>query len=297
MSVIGHTDGSAERSMRRKGSTPSRTRRADAESSAGPASETGRTRSAVPAKRRSEGKRRHPASGADRVTRPAAKPAAAAAAFVESQDILDTIEGIEDQDGMHTMDGVPAGMTAKHTLDPSQLYRGRARLALLRDLAMNEWTDETIANSVGVHVSIITDFRLTYENEISEVRASLAGQLAVETAGLWISKKQNRVAELQQDFEDIDVVIDQMRKNTERYANTETDGSDTLRDGDAFDANLLLGSRRHQNLLRAKIAVLRAVADEYAPKKGEKDQPTDEKGVRYIIEQDDGKDDVIGSLT
>lgn len=208
--------------------------------------------------------------------------------------------------GMHTVDGRPAEPPQNQTpprpvsrnLDPSQLYRGRARMALMRDLAMGEWSNASIAASVGVPTEIIEDFRETYETEISEVRAALAGQLAVESAGLWISKRQNRISELQSDFEDIDLVIDVMRKNTKEKLNQDTKGNDSVVKGDAFDTDLLLGSRRHQNLLRAKIAVLRAVADEYAPNKQKKDQEQEDNTIKYVITSDaaDG-DDILEALT
>jgi hypothetical protein len=175
-------------------------------------------------------------------------------------------------------------------------------MALLRDLAMGEWTHASIANSVGVPTEIIDDFAETYSNEISEVRTALAGQLAIESAGLWISKKYNRLGELQSDFEDIDVVIDVMRRNTKVKIeqNALQSGSDSMIKGDTFDTDLLLGSRRHQNLLRSKIAILKAVADELAPRNNKKDEEKDETAqIRYVIEQDPGTpgDDIIGALT
>jgi len=200
-------------------------------------------------------------------------------------------------DGMHTLDGNAARPVSRN-LDPSQLYRGRARLALLRDLALGEWSDASIAQSVGVPTEIISDFRLTYSQEISEVRAALAGKLAIESAGLWISKRQNRLAELQQDYEDIDLVIDVMRENVDQLKHVS--GADDIKSGDRFDMNMLLGSRRHQNLLRAKISILKAVSDELTSRQGTKDRAADEEAesrtVRYVITQEGG-DDIIGSLT
>lgn len=228
--------------------------------------------------------------------RPAGKRRPTAEEPATSEATPEIPDDIAELDGMHTMDGAAAKPVSRN-LDPSQLYRGRARLALLKDLALNEWSDAAIAQSVGVPTEIITDFRLTYENEISEVRAALAGRLAVESAGLWISKKQNRLAELQQDFEDIDIVIDQMRENTQRFNLSLIDGTDNWKDGDAFDVNMLLGSRRHQNLLRSKLAILKSAADELAPSKRDKDSEADDsKTVRYVIEQDNGKDDIVGAL-
>jgi hypothetical protein len=170
----------------------------------------------------------------------------------------------------------------RRVLDPTQLYRGRARMALMRDLAMGEWTNETIAKSVGVHPEFIRDFAETYAEDIAEVRAALQGQVAIESGGLWISKRVNRLAELQGDYEDIDLVVEEMRKNWREKTET--------------DANMTLGSRRHQALLRAKISILKAVSDELAPSKAKQDEDMDRNTVRYVIEQDDG-DDIIEALT
>jgi hypothetical protein len=217
------------------------------------------------------------------------------------------LEPKSSNDGMHTMDGrkaEPLPRPVSRNLDPSQIYRGKTRMALIRDLAMGEWNDETIARSIGVPTIEITTFRETYETDINEVRQALAGQLAIESAGLWISKKYNRVGELQSDFEDIDLVIDVMRRNTREQIHTLQSGSDSMVQGDEFDTNLLLGSRRHQNLLRAKISILKAVADEYAPNKQQKDTETEDNSIRYVITQDQsipgtptGTDDVLSALT
>lgn len=227
----------------------------------------------------------------------------------------------DDNYGLHTMDGKPlpqpadtgpedpfagdeedeelAPVQAKYrrNLDSREIYRGRTRLALIRDLAMGEWSDSAIAQSIGVPLDIVTDFRQTYEHEIQEVSSALAGQLAIESAGMWISKRQNRIAELQEDFEDIDLVLAVMRENTKIMLHNGIDGSDSQMRGDAFDTNLLLGSRRHQNLLRSKIAILKAVADELAPRNRDDSAEDNTNTIRYVIEQDGTGDDIIGSLT
>lgn len=229
-------------------------------------------------------------------------------------------------DGMHTMDGqaaVPITMGSdpvdpdesgqrvhgdhdglppmqaryRRNMDPTQIYRGRNRLALIRDLAMGEWTDASIAQSIGVPYDVIVDFRLTYETEISEVRLALANQLAIESAGMWISKRQNRIAEMQEDYEDIDLVLAVMRENTRTHLKVGMDGSDSQVRGDVFDTNMLLGSRRHQNLLRSKLAIMKAVSDELSPRNKEENKEDDSRTIRYVIEQDGESDDIISSLT
>lgn len=220
-------------------------------------------------------------------------------------------------DGMHTMDGQaaiplghagfagedtedelpPAAARYRRNMDPSQIYRGRSRLALIRDLAMGEWTDASIAQSIGVPYDVIVDFRLTYETEINEVRLSLANQLAIESAGMWISKRQNRIAEMQEDYEDIDLVLAVMRENTKVHLKAGMDGSDSQIKGDVFDTNMLLGSRRHQNLLRSKLAIMKAVSDELSPRNKDEKAEDGTNQIRYVIEQDGPGDDIISSLT
>jgi hypothetical protein len=141
--------------------------------------------------------------------------------------------------------------------------RGRIRLALLRDLAIGE-DRKLLAQHLGVKISDIKSFELANAREISQVVAELAGKLASETAGLWSSKKHNRIAELQQSHEDLELVLTFLR-------------------GKGVDDGAGLGSRRHFNTLRGQIAVLAAIADEMEPRRG---QPTfdGDKPTRYVIE-------------
>lgn len=133
----------------------------------------------------------------------------------------------------------------------STLYRGRLRLELIRELAMGEWSNASIAQRIGVDTSDIVAFAEHYANDIAEVRQALAGQLAIEAAGLWISKKQNRIAELQADFDELGDVIAEMRAGT--YKPTDNDGTN-------------LGSRRHRALIKSRMDLLAAVADELSPR-------------------------------
>lgn len=159
------------------------------------------------------------------------------------------------------------------------MYHGHQRLSLIRDIAMGEWDNKTIAERIGVEVSDVVIFASDFERDISEVRQALAGHLAIETAGLWISKKQNRLAELQRDVDDINEVIAGMRDPALPYADR-------------------LGSRKHTILLRAKIAVLTAAANELETRGKGKDSPDGQEGagknlVHYVIEADDA---MLGSL-
>lgn len=153
------------------------------------------------------------------------------------------------------------------------LYRGRLRLELIRDLAMGEWTHASLAQRLGVDTQDIQDFAEKYAQDIAEVSQAMAGQLAIEAAGLWISKKQNRIAELQADFDEINDVIGLMR--TGKYRPTDNDGSN-------------LGSRRHRALLKSKMDILSAVAEELSPRGQSAGGSADDPNiVHYVIDVGD----------
>lgn len=154
----------------------------------------------------------------------------------------------------------------------SDIYRGHGRLRLIRDLAMGEFSPRELARDLGLDRRDIETFSQDFAEEISEVRAALAGQLAIESAGLWVSKKQNRLAELQADIEDCNLAIAQMR--------IQPIGQDGYESG--------LGSRRHMNITRTKLNALVAVANELAPL--DKRAAGDDSGknmIHYVIEADD----------
>jgi hypothetical protein len=151
------------------------------------------------------------------------------------------------------------------------MYRGRQRLALLRDLALNEWTHRELASQIGVPAHELAVFAALHEDEVTEVRKALAGQLAIETAGLWVSKRHNRVAEYQRQLEALEADIDTAR----------------LRFGP--------GSKEHINLVRTYFIGLRNAADEYLPSRLEKAEADGEANiVHYVIE---GDSEIVKALT
>lgn len=162
----------------------------------------------------------------------------------------------------------------------STLYRGRVRLGLIRDLAMGEWTHGEIAKSIGCRVADVAAFADEHVTEIEEVRAALAANLALETAGLWITKKSNRLAEYQADVDDINAIIAIMRRPGQ------PPGQD-------------LGSKRHVALARLKLANMKAVAEELDPPRRGAIRPgsgddEDRNVVHYVIE---AADDITPELT
>lgn len=146
-------------------------------------------------------------------------------------------------------------------------YRGRTRLALIRDLAFGEWSHKELAVRTGNSPAEITAFANRYADEIIEVRAALAGRLAIETAGSWIAKKQARLAEMQGLYEDNDEVINEMRDPNAPPGNN-------------------LGSKRHFNLARLQLAILARAADEVESRAYLLTQPRtdDEPTTTYVIE-------------
>lgn len=105
----------------------------------------------------------------------------------------------------------------------ADIYRGKDRLALISDLAMNELSAREIALREGVKTEDIQRFREEHVTEIAEVRAALAGKLAIETAGLWITKKQNRLAEYQAQVEDIRDFLAELRETGVSWSRSHRD--------------------------------------------------------------------------
>jgi hypothetical protein len=168
----------------------------------------------------------------------------------------------------------------------SALYRGRVRLELLDLLALGEVTHGDIARSLGCRVADVRAFADEHDREISEIRAMLAHDITLDStsAGLWIASKRARLAEIQADVDDINATIAEMHE-FESFTQIIQIG---------------LGSKRHMNLLRLKLAALKTAAEEIDPPRRGAGRPAgneDAEGanvVHYVIE---GDDDIIGSLT
>jgi len=152
----------------------------------------------------------------------------------------------------------------------SDIYHGHLRLQLIRDIALGELNVAEIARKLGLRREEIEAFEATYMEDIIEVRAAMAGKIDIATAGLWVAKKQNRIAELQSDIEDCNLALATMRSNPS------PSGYDTG-----------LGSRRHMNLARTKLNALVAVANELGPLERKGGDDSDKNMIHYVIEADD----------
>lgn len=140
-------------------------------------------------------------------------------------------------------------------------WRGHDRLALITDIAMGEFSTRELAKKYDATPAEIGQFSEEHGFEIAEVRAALAGQLALDTAGMWIVKKQNRLAELQEMAEDIRELL-----------------------GGYADKGLSW-SRAQRDMVKAYIDVLRATADELGayPQRASAPARTGQT-VHYVIE-------------
>lgn len=105
------------------------------------------------------------------------------------------------------------------------LEKGWAKHRLILDLAGHDRSQTDLAAEYGVDQSAISKFASRHREEIAVQRARLED----EFAGLWIADKRNRVAECQDDVEAINTAL--------------TDTTD-------------------EKLLRAKLAIMRQVAEE-----------------------------------
>lgn len=159
----------------------------------------------------------------------------------------------------------------------SDIYHGHMRLTLIADIAKGELDALQLARRLGLDREDIETFEATYMEDIIEVRAALAGKVAMESAGLWVAKKQNRIAELQADIEDCNRAISQLRDTPQ---------------GEGYDTGL--GSRRHMNLARTKLSALVAVANELGPLERRGGDDSEKNMIHYVIEADDT---IQGGLT
>jgi len=91
--------------------------------------------------------------------------------------------------------------TAEHSSELARVDKRRARpleqgwvrARLIRDLAIGEIPQKTLAEEFGVVDSAITEFKKRHWVEIERVRDNMADQYG----DMWISSKRSRLAELQ----------------------------------------------------------------------------------------------------
>jgi len=121
---------------------------------------------------------------------------------------------------------------------PAPGLRGYQRLRLLKDLATSPQTPREIAQNYGLRLPVLLAFREAHEQEIAELNHAFSRGLPTETSGLWITRKENRLAELENEAE-------QIRDTLQEYRD----------DGIPW-------SRSHRDMIRTYLEILRTVADE-----------------------------------
>jgi hypothetical protein len=133
---------------------------------------------------------------------------------------------------------MPPGSAMARTGRQQFPIRGYERLRLIRDLALGELSPRELARDYRLSVETVIEFRESFHEEISELRAALANSLPIETAALWITRKQNRLAEMQAEAEEIRDFLEELRSSGIRW------------------------SRAHRDMLRTYLEILRQCADE-----------------------------------
>ncbi len=135
--------------------------------------------------------------------------------------------------------------------------RGRRRLSILTDLASGDYTNVALAEKYGVSHTTIGNYAEKYRDRIETIRQDVTNELA----GLWVAQKKNRLAEYEQQIEDLE------------------------------EAAKGLDPTEITPLIRAAQAALRAVAEELGdlPQRIKVESDT-RSSVRYSIEGVDPKD-------
>src|SRR5258708_33543241 len=130
--------------------------------------------------------------------------------------------------------------------------RGYRKREVIRDLAMCVANQTELAEKYSVTPQAMSHFNRDFAPEIEAVRNDLLSDVHDETTGLWIADKVNRIAEYQQDVDDI---------------------------------NDLLATALDDRLLKIKHNALKSVAEELGalPTRGAPTQVGDKVVVAYTI--------------
>jgi hypothetical protein len=140
---------------------------------------------------------------------------------------------------------------------------GRKWLELCYDIAQGDWNFTELADATGLSLSDIRQFADDNAKEIQECRMALLNQLASEAAGLWISDKKKRIAELQGMYEQTEAVLYMFNG----------------------DGQAPTWSKAHKDIIHTAMGLLRQVADEVGAYPQRAQQPARTGStVHYVIE-------------
>lgn len=84
------------------------------------------------------------------------------------------------------------------------VLRGPVKVRLIHDLALDAWTERLLAEQYGVSQPTVHEFKERHAYQIAAAREDIENHLA----GLWIADKLNRLAELEDDVERINEVLE-----------------------------------------------------------------------------------------
>ena len=144
-------------------------------------------------------------------------------------------------------------------------FRGYQALQLCYDIAQEDWSFTELSEATGLSVSDIRQFAEEHSREIEECRKSLLNQVAREVAGLWITDKANRIAELQAMYDDAQAIHNALNSPQPTW------------------------SKSHKDIIKARLDILRHVADELGAMPQRAAQPARTGStVHYVIETDAG---------
>lgn len=105
-------------------------------------------------------------------------------------------------------------MASRHSAPSSaaavSVLAGRHRLALIREIATSDMSFAEIAARHEAGEQDILAFASRFADEIAEVKRATTGAMSLEVAGLWVTKRENRLAEIQRDLELVEVKIRNM---------------------------------------------------------------------------------------
>jgi hypothetical protein len=142
------------------------------------------------------------------------------------------------------------------------------RLSLMRDIAIGEKSDPVLCRTYQLTARELPAFAAAFADEIAEIAQAIQGSADSAMAGLWVTRRQNRLAEIQSDIEDMNEAIAALRD-----------------DGGQLLLSFALGKNYH-SLLRAKLGALKAAAEEIDGPR-HRDEPGEKNAVHYVIEADD----------
>lgn len=83
------------------------------------------------------------------------------------------------------------------------VLRGPIRVRLIHDLALDACTERALASEYGVSQPTIHEFKDRHRHQILLARDNIEDRLS----GLWITDKLNRLAELEDDVEQINMAL------------------------------------------------------------------------------------------